>query len=446
MTRPASSPYGSARSTSTISATTPRPRGTTSTRSASTCGSPTSSARSTASTSGSATSLPKPVFLAKRIDVESMSSGAAATTDALYRLARLKLLRSDSVEEGCDLLVTALRVAPDLERAKEVLEAATAMHPASERLIEIYEGVGKTPGQERALVAALSLRAGLPGSGPEPLRQAAVVAGDLGDSPLAESLLRRLITRVGDDPAAVSHLAWALTALGELREKADDVAEAVTFKRRAADLADGEEARRLNFEVARLAKDRLHDLGLAAKVYEELHAKEPVDRDAWEPLLDVYRLTKAHAVRTELIARVVAFVDDAAERSRLRLERAKVTMNELGAGDDAAPMLREIVDDDPSQVEAAILLAEILERSGRDSDLAELLSRQIDAAKDKSDASSVAELSLRLGALEEKRSPIDARSVYYAALEWAPSNRDCLRALVRLHEGDDDPSDRSDAI
>ena len=335
--------------------------------------------------------------LAKRIDVVSMSSGAAATTDALYRLARLKLLKSDSVDEGCDLLVTALQVAPDPERTKSVLGAATARHPKSERLIEIYERVGKMPGQERALVEALSLRAELPGSGPEPLREAAEIARRLSDVTLAESLLRRLVARAGEDDAARAHLCWAMTTLGALREAAGDVADAVALKLQAAELTEGDEARRLNFEVARLAKDSLHDLALAAEVYEQLHEHDPVDRDAWEPLLEVYRLTGAHAVRAALIAQVVAFVDDAAERSRLRLERAKVTMNELGAGDEAAPMLREIVDEDPSQVEAAILLAGILERSGRDEDLAHLLARQIDSAKDRNDASSVAELSLAPG-------------------------------------------------
>ncbi|MGO8995932.1 MAG: tetratricopeptide repeat protein [Polyangiaceae bacterium] len=384
--------------------------------------------------------------LAKRIDIESMSSGAAATTDAIYRLARLKLIKPDSLDEGCDLLLTALRIAPDYERAKGVLEAAASIHAKSEKLVEIYEQIGKAPGQERALVEALTLRAELPGNGAEPLREATEIARKLGDVALTESLLRRLIARTSEDAAARTHLTWALTALGELREAAGDIADAVALKRRAADLADGDEARRLHFEVARLAKDSLHDLALAAAVYEQLHEREPVDRDAWEPLLDVYRLTGAHAARAALIARVAEFVDDPAERSRLRLERARVTITELGAGDAAAPMLREIVDEDPSQVEAAILLASILERSGQDDELAELLARQIDAAKDRNDASSVAELSLRLGALVERRSPIDARAVYYAALEWDESNRDCLRALVRLHETDTDANDRADVM
>ena len=384
--------------------------------------------------------------LSKRIDVESMSSGAEATTDALYRLARLKLMKPESLEEGCDLLVTALQIAPDLPRAKSVLEAAAPLHSKSERLVEIYERIGRTPGNERALVDALTLRADLKGSGVEPLREAVDIARSLGDTGLAESLLRKLIARAGDDTAARAYLTGALTTLAELREAAGDVADAVALKRQAADLAEGDEARRLHFEVARLAKDSLHDLALAAQVYEQLHEREPVDRDAWEPLLDVYRQTGAHVARAALIARVVEFVDDPAERSRLRLERARVTMNELGKIDEATPMLREIVEDDPSQVDAAILLAGILETSGDDDALAELLARQIDSAKDRSDASSVAELSLRLGALVEKRDAIEARAVYYAALEWDGTNRACLRALVRLHQADDDLRDCAEAM
>src|SRR5439155_11932896 len=146
--------------------------------------------------------------LAKRIDIESMSSAAGVTTDALYRLARLKLLDAKSLDEGCDLLESALKVAPDYPRAQAVLEAAATMHPKSERLVDIYERVGRTPGREQALVAALTLRAELPGNGPEPLREAVEIARALGDVALAETLLRRLVARATDDTAARAHLTW----------------------------------------------------------------------------------------------------------------------------------------------------------------------------------------------------------------------------------------------
>ena len=384
--------------------------------------------------------------LAKRVDIESMSSGAPATTDALYRLATLKLLREGTLEEGCDLLLSALAIAPELDRAEAALRAATEAHPRETRLIDLYERVGRAEGHERALVEALTLRSQLPGSSPEPLREAVSVARRIGDTRLAESLLRRLVGRGQEGAPDPAHLAWALTTLAELREADDDVADAVALKRQAADLAEPEEARRLRFEVARLAADRLSDLTLAASTYEELHRHEPADRDAWEPLLQVYRRMGKHAELADLIGRVVDFVDDNAERSRLRLERVRVTMNELGLGDGAAPLLREIVDEDPSQVDAAILLAGILSRSGREEDLTELLARQLDAAKDRGDAASVGSLSLRLGALLERTRRAEARVVYYGALEWQPESKELLRALVSLKDPDAEEGDRADAM
>jgi tetratricopeptide (TPR) repeat protein len=384
--------------------------------------------------------------LARRVEIESMASGAPATTDALYRLATLKLLREGTLEEGCDLLLSALAIAPELDRAEAALRAATEAHPRETRLIDLYERVGRTEGHERALVEALTLRSQLPGGSPEPLREAVSVARHIGDARLAESLLRRLVGRGQEGAPDPAHLAWALTTLAELREADDDVADAVALKRQAAELAEPEEARRLRFEVARLAADRLYDLTLAASTYEELHRHEPADRDAWELLLEVYRRMGKHAELADLIGRVVDFVDDNAERSRLRLERVRVTMNELGLGDGAAPLLREIVDEDPSQVDAAILLAGILSRSGREEDLTELLARQLDAAKDRSDAASVGSLSLRLGALLERTRRSEARVVYYGALEWQPQSKELLRALVSLRDPGAEEGDRADAM
>lgn len=124
----------------------------------------------------------------------------------------------------------------------------------------------------------------------------------------------------------------------------------------------------------------------------------------------------------------------------------RVMMNDQGLGDFAADPLRELVDEDPSQVEAALLLAEILERSGRDDELVALYAKQIDAAKDRSDAVSVGSLSLRLAALQERVSRVDAKATLYSALEWRPEDRAILAALARLHGEDGDTSDRADIL
>ena len=64
------------------------------------------------------------------------------------------------------------------------------------------------------------------------------------------------------------------------------------------------------------------------------------------------------------------------------------------------------------------MLAAILERTGKSDELAALLSRQIDSAKDRGDAASIASLALRLGRLLEQRDRAEARNVYYTGLDW----------------------------
>jgi tetratricopeptide (TPR) repeat protein len=271
------------------------------------------------------------------------------------------------------------------------------------------------------------------------------VAQKIEDAAMAEKLLRELLEK-GDDVEAATR-AWGHSTLADLRQAAGDVKDAVVNKRAAADLAEADEARRLRFDVARLAADQLGDLALAARTYEELHENEPADREAWEPLALVYRKMGAADKLVELLGKIVEFVEEPGERSRLRVERVKVMMVDLGMKDEEAiPALREIVDEDPSQLEAAIQLAGILERLGREDELVEILGRQLDGAKDRSDASSVASLSRRLGGLLENRDPMEAKNVYYAGLDWEPQNRELLEALVRLHSQGGEPSDRADVM
>jgi tetratricopeptide (TPR) repeat protein len=193
-----------------------------------------------------------------------------------------------------------------------------------------------------------------------------------------------------------------------------------------------------------MAVDALGDWRLAAETYEALRDLDPADREAWEPLLDVYRRLDDKPKLAELLAAIVEYVEDPKERSRLRLERVRILDADPGMRDDVAETLREIVDEDPSQIEAAMMLANVLEREGRVDDLAELLGQQLDAAKDRADAASVASLAMRLGRLLEKKDPLEARNVYYAGLEWDASSRELLVALRDLLAVDGDPSDRAD--
>jgi tetratricopeptide (TPR) repeat protein len=205
-------------------------------------------------------------------------------------------------------------------------------------------------------------------------------------------------------------------------------------------------ARKLSFEVASMAGENQANWALAAQMYEGLLRADPADREAWEPLLAVYRHLGESGKLIELLASVVDYVEDTATRARLRLERVR-TMQELGLPDaEAAPLLREIVDEDASQVDAALMLAAILERGGVQSELTDLLSKQIDAAKDRGDASSVVSLSLRLGALFGTTDRMQARNVYYTGLEWEPKSRELLDSLASLLDADGDAAERADVL
>ncbi len=386
--------------------------------------------------------------LGMRVELDAEAGGASA--DALYRLAQLRF-RSSDVDAGCDAFESAFEADPDPDRAEELLRAAADTHPESERIVDIYERLARAPGRERSLVDALVRRWSLPGTGTEPMKEAVELAETLEDGALAESLLRRYLERerpttMGDEEYQEGRV-WALALLAWRCEESGRVREAAVLKREAAELAEPEMARRFLFEVAGLASGPLDDLRLAASIYEELHEKEPQDRDAWELLLDVYRRLNEFSKLVALVARIVEYVDDVSERSKLRLERVKVQMEKLKLSDDeAAQELRDIVDENPAQVDAALLLVNIYERNGREDDLAELLARQLDGAKDRQDAEAVSSLSRRLGQLLEKRDRSQARDVYYAALDWDPQSREILIALERLHDEDADIEARSDIM
>ncbi len=385
-------------------------------------------------------------LLALRVEMETLEGGPRAASDAVYRLAALRLASEATLESGVEMIEKALDIDPQLERAGDLLRRALATSPGHAKLLDLYERVGRKEGQERTLVDALRLRSELPGSAVGTVREGVDVAMRLGDGPLAEALLERFVEARRQGPE-VADLPWALGALADLREAAGDLRKAVELKREAAEIADPDVARALKFEVARIATGKLGDLALAAEAYEALYRADPADREAWEPLLDVYRKSGDRRKVVVLLEAVVDYVEDAGERARLRLERVR-TMMENAELDDAAaaPLLRDIVDEDGSQVEAALILAAILDRTGDRQGLIELLGRQIDAAKDRSDASAVASLALRLGGLLETTDRVEARNVYYAGLDWAAKNRVLLDALLRMLQDNEDAAERSDVL
>ncbi len=364
------------------------------------------------------------------------------SSDALYRLAQLRYKSKVTVDDACDALEEALEREPLLDRAESILRQAAEAHPSEERVLALYERIGRQ-GYPRALVDALTKRWSMELGEAYVLREAIETAKSLPDMDLAEFWLRRFLERDGQ---TTEDRTWALVELSHICVEKRDLAEAVLLKKEAAEASAPEEARALFLEVAHLAANELADLPLAAQTYEELRFQDPADRTIWEPLLSVYERMGEYEKVSQLLGQVVEFVDDRAERSKIRLRRVEIGIDKLGLGDDAATQLKEILDDDPSQANAAILLGSILERNGREEELIELLSRQLEAARDREDAASIVSLSKRLGALLETRAPDEAKDVYRRMLEVRGDDRGVLEALARLSEQSGDAQEHAEIL
>ncbi|WP_437304237.1 tetratricopeptide repeat protein [Sorangium sp. So ce388] len=371
------------------------------------------------------------------------AAGRAERADPRYRLATLLAADPAEVDQAISLLEEALELHADPDRAEAILRDALRTDARNPRAIRLFERLARQSGRPRALVDALLLLAEV--EGPGVLEEAVRTARALGDRDQAETILQRIVGSAAPPSSDPPGAAWAIVALAELREEAGDLAAAAWLSERAARASAPEEERALLLHAAALAAGPLDDLQRAARLFEELRAREPAEREIWMPLAGVYRRSGDAARLSALLEETVPLVDDMSERCALRLERARLLAQESPA--QAALLLRDILDEDPAQVEAAILLATMLEEAGRTEELGELFALQLDAAKDRGDIASIASISMRLGALLEQRGDDrGARDVYLGAVDWDAANRDVLRALVRLGRKRDSADDLIDAL
>src|SRR5262249_27072691 len=158
-------------------------------------------------------------------------------------------------------------------------------------------------------------------------------------------------------------------------------------------------ARGLALQVAKMASTELDDLEWAAELYRRVLADDPSERDAWEPLLEVYRRRGDSARLIGLIESTAPLVESAGDRARLRLEEATLMLADPNRRESAVDLLKRVLDDDPSLLEAADLLAKALDELGRLDELITLLTTQVNVAKSNEDARAVELLSQKLGAL-----------------------------------------------
>jgi tetratricopeptide (TPR) repeat protein len=342
---------------------------------------------------------------------------ASARTDLWTRLARWRLDRLQNARAAEDAYAKALSIDPE---NVEVLRS--------------LEDIRRAPGRERELVSTLRARARVETDSETKqrlLREATLLAQDpIGDSALAEATLRDLVTEDDGD-------LWALERLTKLREGASDSAEVVKLLLRRAELIDDRrQALALKHHAGRVLVADLHDAARAIALYEDILDAEPTDAEAADALRKLYEDGGHDRELSRLFLRLVDVAATQEVRAALRLELAKLYADRFHTPEDAIEALRAILDEDPTHAEAVLRLSAMYEQTGRDSELADLLRSQLDAARDRSDVSTELSLLVRLGEVQERRlgDATAAQQTYEEVLERDPSHRGALEAIARMTE------------
>ena len=334
---------------------------------------------------------------------------------------------------------------PDADRAEALLRPVLDSESPPERAFSLLERVGRMEGREATLAEAFARSARSGRGRPEVLREAVELSARVGDPALAETVLQGAL----DSDMALSDAdsAWLRLELARLRGLGGRHDSALDLKQQAATFLPIDERRTLLLEVAREARDVLDDPERAALVYEELLEHEPADGEVWRPLLEVHRKLGHRDRVIELIAQTAPLVESIEDRSRLRVEQATLLMEEDENAGEAEQILKEVLEDSPSDETAGPLLASILEKSGRMDELVLLLVTQVDAAKDRQDVEAIEAMSLRLGGLlEQQDRGDDALDVYRAMLDWKADSQPALEAVLRLVEAKGDEFSIGEAL
>lgn len=317
--------------------------------------------------------------------------------------------------------------------AERAFEAALKQDPTNEDILRSIEALQRVPGRERDLVATLRRLAAL-GSGQSAAdlrREAKALAESaLSDQSLVESILREMIEADDSD-------LWALSELSIVREKAGDFKEVYSLLVRQAELTlEADKVKEIRHRAAAVAGDKLGDDAAAIELYDTIFDADPDDKAAATALRGLYAKTGRHKDLLTLLSRLIDLAESPAARSALRLESAQICLEKLDSVGEATEHLRAILDEEPGDVKATELLAQLYEKTGRDDDLASLFSQQIDLAKDRGDIAAELTFSVKLGEVYEVRLNDSKKAIetFLSVLERDAKHKGALHALARLYE------------
>ena len=352
---------------------------------------------------------------------------------ALYRMAEVQMASAETLDEGIESLRRALEDDPRIERAGMILRRAADAHAGDKELLDLYERVARGSDDKELLLHYLERRSGHASATPEHVREATNLAHELAQPERAETLMLRAaeIGHAMPDAGGMAKVDWALLGLAKARMDGGDLAGAVKWLGEAAEVAALSEVFALGRRVAELAAAPGGDLTLAAKLYERLRERDPMAREAWQPLGDIYCKLGDLEGLERLVQETLDGLKEPGDRNALRLELAKALLRKEQRADDAVAVLQDVLVEDPVHEEAQNMLVSHFEHVGDREQLLALLRRQLEVARERRDVAAIKAAALRLGSRLGDEERDEALSIYQSALECG-DDADLLRAVLAL--------------
>ncbi len=381
--------------------------------------------------------------LARIADLSEAEAEESARREARFLLAELELSRAEWRDAGVASLTRALAETPDYPRAKTVLMRAIEESQGHPGVLTLFERVARSSHDDLMLLDFIERKSAREGATLDDTREGIELSLRIGEIARAEALLTRAAALVRKSRPQRGEASWVFSALAECRLQAGDVRSAIAHLREALDHAADAELETLGRELAELAAGPGGDLQVAADAYARLLQRDPADRALWQPMLAVLAKQKDRKRFDTFVANTLAVLLPVEDRTLLLFEQAKFLIDVVRKEKDAIPVLKQILDEDAMHLEATDRLLAILQRHGMNDELADMLRRSFDRARDERNVPAITQLGLRLGELYGPKRAAEACDAFRAALEWAPDHHALLAALLARIPEDTDPRERA---
>ncbi|HCF60232.1 MAG TPA: Adventurous gliding motility protein K [Myxococcales bacterium] len=324
------------------------------------------------------------------------------------------------------------REAAGLQAEVSELRRAAELTPDDPRVAGAYERVLRQSGDWTNLAVWLERR--VAGGAPESLGALRLRLGEVYEWRLGhlERALGCYRAVLETEPAHLAALAAARRLLVRRGEHAE-VFKLLTSEGRAA--RDATTAIAAFLAAGRLAEEQLQDVSAARAAYQEVLARDPLDKQAGERLESLLALSGGGEQIAELHlnrARSRAGSGDQAGAAEEYLSAAKVFANQVKDGQQALEALDQALALAPDSAPALLLYGELCLAANRHAEAAQAFYRRIELGGDPRE---LAALHHRLGALLQDHlgDPGRATAHLQTALSVDPRNLDALERLGTIH-------------